>query len=141
MSALERPACVGEQHGWVPRHLAAFDNEQRLVGAVPLYLKDNSYGEFVFDWSWADAYQRYGVPYYPKSVVAVPYTIEPNDIVVHAVQHQPADAFRTRCIDQFDQLYAESAENARVMAISIHPYLSGVPHRIRTFEAILGALR
>ena len=70
-------------------------------------------------------------------VIAVPYTIETNDIVVHAVQHQPADAFRTRCIDQFDQLYAESAENARVMAISVHPYLSGVPHRIRTFEAIL----
>jgi predicted N-acyltransferase len=73
LAALESNRCVGEHHGWVPRHLAAYDNK-RLVGAVPLYLKDNSYGEFVFDWSWADAYQRAGLAYYPKSVVAVPYT-------------------------------------------------------------------
>ena len=74
LSALERNACVGERHGWQPRHLLATDHKGRLVGAVPLYLKDNSYGEFVFDWSWADAYQRAGLSYYPKSVVAVPYT-------------------------------------------------------------------
>jgi len=74
LSALERNACVGERHGWLPRHLVAFDDSGRLTGAIPLYLKDNSYGEFVFDWSWADAYQRAGLSYYPKSVVAVPYT-------------------------------------------------------------------
>lgn len=73
LSALENNRCVGQNHGWLPRHLAAFEQDQ-LVGAVPMYLKDNSYGEFVFDWSWADAYQRAGLPYYPKSVVAVPYT-------------------------------------------------------------------
>ena len=74
LSALEDNTCVGERHGWLPRHLLAFDESGRLTGAVPMYLKDNSYGEFVFDWSWADAYQRTGLPYYPKSVVAVPYT-------------------------------------------------------------------
>ncbi len=74
LSALERNGCVGERHGWLPRHALAFDNDGRLIGAIPMYLKDNSYGEFVFDWSWADAYQRAGLPYYPKSVVAVPYT-------------------------------------------------------------------
>jgi len=74
LAALERHGCTGEQFGWLPRHLVAFDAEQRLIGAVPLYLKDNSYGEFVFDHAWADAYQRAGLPYYPKSVVAVPYT-------------------------------------------------------------------
>jgi len=74
LSALERNDCVGERHGWIPRHLAAFDDRQRLLGAVPLYLKDNSYGEFVFDWAWAEAYQRQGLQYYPKSVAAVPYT-------------------------------------------------------------------
>src|SRR5210317_1177325 len=73
LSALENNQCVGQNHGWLPRHLAAFEQDQ-LLGAVPMYLKDNSYGEFVFDWSWADAYQRAGLPYYPKSVVAVPYT-------------------------------------------------------------------
>ncbi len=84
MAALERNGCVGEQHGWLPRHLAAFDDDGTLVGAVPMYLKDNSYGEFVFDGSWAEAYQRAGLPYYPKSVVAIPYTPTPGPrILVH----------------------------------------------------------
>ncbi len=73
LSALEHHQCVGERFGWLPRHLAVYDRE-RLVGAVALYLKDNSYGEFVFDWAWADAYQRAGLRYYPKAVVAIPYT-------------------------------------------------------------------
>ncbi|MDT8386817.1 MAG: GNAT family N-acetyltransferase [Thiogranum sp.] len=74
LAALERHGCVGAQHGWTPRHLIALDRNARLIGAVPLYLKDNSYGEFVFDWAWADAYQRQGLQYYPKSVVGIPYT-------------------------------------------------------------------
>ncbi len=74
LAALERNGCVGERHGWIPRHLAAIDERAQLLAAVPLYLKDNSYGEFVFDWAWADAYQRNGLNYYPKAVVAVPYT-------------------------------------------------------------------
>ncbi len=73
LTALEHHQCVGERFGWLPRHLAVYDQE-RLVGAVPLYLKDNSYGELVFDWAWADAYQRAGLRYYPKAVVAIPYT-------------------------------------------------------------------
>ena len=82
--ALERNGCVGEQHGWLPRHLCAFNDAGMLVGAVPLYLKDNSYGEFVFDGSWAEAYQRAGLAYYPKSVVAIPYTPAPGPrILVH----------------------------------------------------------
>ena len=73
LSALEHHHGVGERYGWLPRHLAVYDQE-KLVGAVPLYLKDNSYGEFVFDWAWADAYQRAGLRYYPKAVVSIPYT-------------------------------------------------------------------
>jgi predicted N-acyltransferase len=73
LSALEHHDCVGERYGWLPRHLAVYAAD-RLVGAVPLYLKDNSYGELVFDWAWADAYQRAGLRYYPKAVVAIPYT-------------------------------------------------------------------
>lgn len=73
LSALEHHQCVGEKYGWLPRHLTVYDDDL-LVGAVPLYLKDNSYGELVFDWAWADAYQRAGLRYYPKAVVAVPYT-------------------------------------------------------------------
>lgn len=72
--ALERHDCLGEQYGWYPHHLTVRDSRGRLAGAMPMYLKTNSYGEFVFDWSWAAAYQRYGLQYYPKLVVAIPYT-------------------------------------------------------------------
>jgi predicted N-acyltransferase len=72
--ALERHDCVGSQYGWLPHHLIARDATGRLCGAVPLYLKDNSYGEFVFDWAWADAWHRAGIPYYPKLVSSIPYT-------------------------------------------------------------------
>jgi len=71
--ALERHGAVGEAFGWWPRYLLARDGG-RLVGAVPLYLKDNSYGELVFDWAWAEAYERAGLAYYPKLVAAIPYT-------------------------------------------------------------------
>lgn len=74
LSALEKHGCVGERHGWLPRFLSARNADGRLTGLVPLYLKTNSYGEFVFDWSWADAYERQGLSYYPKAVVAIPYT-------------------------------------------------------------------
>lgn len=73
LSALERHHGVGEASGWIAQHVLLFDDE-RLVGAVPQYLKTNSYGELVFDWAWADAYQRSGLNYYPKLVVAIPYT-------------------------------------------------------------------
>jgi len=71
------------------------------------------------------------------SVIAVPYTVETNDIVVQAIQYQPSDGFKRRCFDQFARLYQESADNARVMAISVHPYLTGVPHRVGYFEEVL----
>ena len=74
LSALESNGCVGDAYGWWPQHIVAYDADDTLVGIAPLYLKSNSYGEFVFDWAWADAYQRAAVPYYPKLVSAIPYT-------------------------------------------------------------------
>ena len=74
LSALEEEGCLGEHFGWLPRHLTLWDAQHRLVAAAPLYLKFNSYGEFVFDWAWADAYARNGMRYYPKLVSASPYT-------------------------------------------------------------------
>ncbi len=71
--ALERHQCASPLYGWQPRHLL-LRAEGRLVGGVPLYLKENSYGEFVFDHAWADAYQRNGLAYYPKLVSSIPYT-------------------------------------------------------------------
>ncbi len=72
--ALERQHCLGARFGWFPRHLVARDAGGILIGATPLYIKNNSYGEFVFDWSWASAYERYRMDYYPKLVASVPYT-------------------------------------------------------------------
>jgi predicted N-acyltransferase len=72
--AMETSACVGPGTAWHPRHLLLHDGNAKLIGALPLYFKDDSRGEFVFDWSWADAYERAGLPYYPKLVSAVPFT-------------------------------------------------------------------
>jgi len=74
LAAMERHGCVGTELGWIPRHLALRDECGALVAAAPCYLKLNSYGELVFDWAWADAYRRSGLRYYPKLVVACPYT-------------------------------------------------------------------
>ncbi len=73
LHALETHGCVGEASGWLPRHIIVYD-EGRLIGAMPLYEKHNSFGEFVFDHAWAQAYQQFGLRYYPKLVAAVPYT-------------------------------------------------------------------
>lgn len=71
---MERHGCVGEHAGWIPRHLVCFDQQDQLVGAMPMYEKHNSWGEFVFDYAWADAYHRAGMQYYPKLVNAIPFT-------------------------------------------------------------------
>lgn len=75
LSGLEVSGSVGAETGWQPRPIVirAADSN-RLLGAVPLYLKHHSYGEYVFDWAWAEAYERAGLAYYPKLVAAVPFT-------------------------------------------------------------------
>lgn len=74
LGALERTGCVGEETTWKPAHLTATDDKGNLLGALPLYIKYDSRGEFVFDWSWANAYDQAGLSYYPKLVSAVPFT-------------------------------------------------------------------
>lgn len=71
--ALENNDCVSDQFGWRPCHIA-IRKDDKLVAAMPLYSKMNSYGEFVFDHAWADAYQRNQTPYFPKLVSSIPYT-------------------------------------------------------------------
>mgnify|MGYP001820649398 FL=1 len=70
---LEKTGCTTAESGWQPCHLGLHDT-QGLLGVLPLYLKSHSYGEYVFDWSWADAWQRSGLEYYPKLVSAIPFT-------------------------------------------------------------------
>jgi predicted N-acyltransferase len=73
LHALETTGCVGGRTGWLPQHLV-LRRHGRLQAALPLYIKHHSYGEYVFDWAWADAYARHGLRYYPKLVSAVPFT-------------------------------------------------------------------
>jgi len=72
-SALESSGSVGTGTGWQPYPMLVHD-DGKLVGAMPLYVKSHSYGEYVFDWAWADAYQRNSINYYPKLVSAIPFT-------------------------------------------------------------------
>ena len=77
LAALEATGCVGAHIGWEPVHLALF-RDGRLAAAMPLYVKHHSWGEFVFDWAWADAYRRHGLNYYPKLVCCAPFSPVPG---------------------------------------------------------------
>jgi len=86
--SLEHQQCVGGNSGWLPRFVIAEENG-RLAGAIPMYLKYHSMGEFVFDWAWANAYSRAGLNYYPKLVIAIPFTpvTGPRILVCDSPQH------------------------------------------------------
>jgi predicted N-acyltransferase len=73
LSALQETGCATPETGWQAQFITIWEDEL-LIGGMPLYLKFHSYGEFVFDWAWADAYQRNGLRYYPKLVCSVPFT-------------------------------------------------------------------
>jgi len=73
LAALEASGSVGHGSGWQP-HVVALEDADGLAAAVPIYRKTHSWGEYIFDWAWADAYRRAGRPYYPKGVVAAPFT-------------------------------------------------------------------
>jgi len=77
LHGMEQHGCLRQDYGWQPHHLGLYEGE-RLVGAVPAYLKGNSHGEFVFDFAWAHAYERAGGDYYPKLLAAAPYSPVPG---------------------------------------------------------------
>lgn len=73
LRALEDTGCASAETGWMPQHMTLWLGTY-LVAAMPMYVKQHSYGEYVFDWAWADAHERTGIPYYPKLLSAVPFT-------------------------------------------------------------------
>jgi len=77
LSALTDSRSATPDSGWLPQFVTLWQGEQ-LQAACPLYVKDHSYGEYVFDWAWANAYEQHGLAYYPKAVVAVPFTPVPG---------------------------------------------------------------
>ena len=111
LDTLEKTGCVGADAGWLPHHLTIWEND-RLIGAAPAYLKGNSEGEFVFDHGWAGAAERAGIAYYPKLIVAVPFT--------------PASAARL--------LVADPKDRPRLM-----PVLAEALRRIVAAEKLSGA--
>ena len=104
LAALEHGGCVGAERGWQPCVLTLSD-AQGLAGAALAYLKDNSFGEFVFDFAWAEAYARHGLAYYPKITVAVPFTpASGTRLLVRADLHSAA--VRARLLEALAELTA-----------------------------------
>jgi predicted N-acyltransferase len=89
LEALEASGSATAKTGWLPQHLVLEDGAGRLLGAVPLYLKSHSYGEYVFDHGWASAYERAGGDYYPKLLSAVPFTPVTGRRLLHASEAPP----------------------------------------------------
>src|SRR3974377_179066 len=78
LSALEESGSTTARTGWTPQHLSLAGSDGAVVGVVPLYAKNHSYGEYIFDYGWADAYERAGGRYYPKLLCASPFTPVPG---------------------------------------------------------------
>jgi len=95
--------------------------------------------QYVADWVNDD--QPYEIKTAHGPLFSIPYSLELNDIPMMVLQHHEAGEFFRRAKDQFETLYAEGAKSARVMAIAVHPYITGVPHRIKYFEKTLAYLK
>jgi predicted N-acyltransferase len=108
--SLEEAGCTTAKTGWAPEHVIARDADGRLAGAVPLYRKSHSRGEFVFDFSWANAYAQHGLKYYPKLISAVPFTpvSGPRLLLSPALEAQATRATLIRAV----------AEHARAEGLS-----------------------
>ena len=90
--------------------------------------------KYIADWIYDDDPTTIATANGP--LVTLPYTVELNDITMMIVQHHESPYFLQRCIDTFDRLYMEGAERAKIMAVAIHPYISGQPHRIKYLENV-----
>jgi peptidoglycan/xylan/chitin deacetylase (PgdA/CDA1 family) len=95
--------------------------------------------KYIADWVIDDEPCEIATTHGP--VVAMPYSVELNDIPMMMVQHHAGEEFVTRCMDQFERLYEESKKRAKIMAIAVHPYISGVPHRIGYFQKVFEKLK
>ena len=113
LDALEDSNSACAETGWLPQHLVLEDGNGRLLGAVPMYLKSHSYGEYVFDHGWAEAYERAGGRYYPKLQVAVPFTpVTGNRLLIRP--GAPPDAARLLAAAMI-----EIAQRAKVSSLHV----------------------
>ena len=117
--------------GWMGPGLAeTFDTPDILAEEGIEYLAD-----------WCNDDQPYEMKVKSGRLVALPYTVELNDIPIYLIQHHRSPEIFKRARDQFDTLYREGAEGVRIMAVSTHPYITGVPHRIKYYDRIFDYIR
>lgn len=113
--------------GWEGPGLTETDETLDMLSAAGI--------DYVADWVLDD--QPTWLRARPRPVLAMPYTVEINDIPVHLIQQHPSDELCRRGTAQLERLWQEGQDNPRVMAVSVHPYITGVPHRIAAFERLL----
>ena len=112
--------------GWLGPGLTETEQTPDLLAAAGI--------KYIGDWVYDDEPTQIRTAHGP--LITLPYTVELNDIPMMLVQHHESAYFTQRCIDCFERLYREGAERAKIMAIAIHPYISGQPHRIKYLEAV-----
>ncbi|MGH7038247.1 MAG: polysaccharide deacetylase family protein [Stellaceae bacterium] len=112
--------------GWLGPGLTETEDTPDLLAAAGV--------KYVGDWVYDDEPSEIKTAHGP--LVTLPYTVELNDIPMMLVQHHPSAYFTERCLDSFERLYREGERRAKIMAIAIHPYISGQPHRIKYLEAV-----
>jgi predicted N-acyltransferase len=118
LSLLEESGSVGHGSGWEPTHVTAWRGKE-LVGALPLYLKTHSYGEYIFDWGWADAAGRLGVRYYPKLVSMIPVTPVTGRRFLLAPGHEAQEVI-SRLIDGCFEV-AEGTKASSIHLLFLNP--------------------
>jgi len=153
LHALHASGSATEATGWLPQFLA-LSQADRLLAACPLYLKTHSYGEYVFDWAWADAYQRHGLDYYPKLLDAIPFTPVPGPrllareprhrlVLLRAIQQLAAEAQLSSAhllfLDEEDRAAAERAGWMPRSTVQFH-WLNRAPAPYADFADFLAGL-
>jgi len=126
-----RAACGRRPRGWLGPGLTE-------TWETPDILVEEGY-EYVCDWVLDD--QPVRLQTRTRPIVNVPYTQECNDVAMMLIQHHKASEYYERAIDQFEQIYADAADAARIMAIVIHPYIMGAPHRCKYFRKVFEQIR
>jgi predicted N-acyltransferase len=150
LDSLHASGCATERTGWAPRYLTLWEGE-RLKGAVPLYVKSHSRGEYVFDWAWADAYERHGLAYYPKLLAAVPFTpatgarlLAEDDATRAALARALIESARASDVSSLHVLFPDEADAGALRAAGLMER-TGVQFHwrnagYRSFDDFLGAL-
>ena len=154
LAALEQSGTVAPEAGWLPRHLGVFGVDRRLLACAPLYLKSHSYGEYVFDWGWAEAFERAGGRYYPKLQAAVPFTpvAGPRLLLRPDAPASAFDLLASGAVTLAKSLRCSSVHvtfptRSQCERLAAHGFLTRLGHQYhwqnrgyRTFEDFLGEL-